>query len=394
MSTSPVNKAVKSLPYLALLVALTACQRSETPAEAPSAAASAAPAAKPADAPIQVTVTDKGCTPETLTVPSGKRTFKILNQSQLALEWEILKGVMVVEERENIAPGFTQTLTATLEQGDYDITCGLISNPKGKLTVTAGDAVDTSLPSIAELVTPMEGYKQYVSGEVDALVTSTEKFVTAIKAGKLKEAQALYPTTRQHYERIEPIAELFSDLDKSIDARADDYEKKENDPTFTGFHRLEYALFEKKSAKGLDAFADQLLKDVQTLKERVTVLVLAPKKLVGGAAELIEEVAATKISGEEDRYSHTDLWDFNANVEGAKKIVDLLRTVLSSRDADLLGRVDANFKEVDGLLAKYQTKTGFKDYGQLTEADKTAMKGPITTLAEDLSKLRGTLGLD
>lgn len=391
MATSTTHKAVKSLPFLALLVALTACQRSEAPAEAPAAAASAA---KPADAPIQVTVTDKGCTPETLTVPSGKRTFKILNQSQLALEWEILKGVMVVEERENIAPGFTQTLTATLEQGDYDITCGLISNPKGKLTVTAGDAVDTSLPSIAELVTPMEGYKQYVGGEVDALVTSTEKFVTAIKAGKLKEAQALYPATRQHYERIEPIAELFSDLDKSIDARADDYEKKENDPTFTGFHRLEYALFEQKSAKGLDAFADQLLKDVQTLKERVAVLVLAPKKLVGGAAELIEEVAATKISGEEDRYSHTDLWDFNANVEGAKKIVDLLRTVLSSRDAALLARVDDNIKEVDGLLAKYNTGKGFKDYGQLTEADKTAMKGPITTLAEDLSKLRGTLGLD
>ncbi|HEY8907622.1 MAG TPA: iron uptake system protein EfeO [Rhodoferax sp.] len=391
MSTSTVHKAVKSLPYLALLVALTACQRNEAPAEAPGAAASAA---KPADAPIQVTVTDKGCTPETLTVPSGKRTIKILNQSQLALEWEILKGVMVVVERENIAPGFTQTLTATLEQGDYEITCGLIGNPKGKLTVTAGDAVDTSLPSIAELVAPMEGYKQYVNGEVDALVTSTEKFVAAIKAGKLQEAQALYPATRQHYERIEPIAELFSDLDKSIDARTDDFEKKENDPTFTGFHRLEYALFGKKSAKGLDAFADQLLKDVQTLKERVNVLVLAPKKVVGGAAELIEEVAAAKISGEEDRYSHTDLWDFNANVEGAKKIVNLLRPVLSSRDATLLARVDDNFKEVDGLLAKYNTGKGFKDYGQLTEADKTAMKGPITTLAEDLSKLRGTLGLD
>ena len=391
MSTSIRRNAARTLPLLALVAALAACQRNEAPATAPAAAD--APA-KQADAAIQVTVTDKGCTPASLSVPSGKRTFKIVNQSQQPLEWEILKGVMVVEERENIAPGFTQNLTATLEQGEYDITCGLISNPKGKLTVTAGDAVDTSAPSVAELAAPLEGYKQYVNTEVDALVGATSKFVAAVKAGKLKEAQALYPQTRQHYERIEPIAELFSDLDKSIDARADDFEKKENDPSFTGFHRLEYALFEKKSAKGLDGVADQLLNDVQTLKTQVAGLAFAPKKVVGGAADLIEEVAATKISGEEDRYSHTDLWDFNANVEGAKKIVELLRPVLQKRDAVLLARVDANFTEVDALLAKYQAGKGFKDYSALTDADKTAMKGPITTLAEDLSKLRGTLGLD
>ncbi|MBT0570010.1 iron uptake system protein EfeO [Curvibacter sp. CHRR-16] len=387
------RKLVKTLPSVALLAALatlSACQKNE-PAATPAAPAAAE---KPADTAITVTVTDKGCDPSTLSVPSGKRTFKIINKSQQALEWEILKGVMVVEERENIAPGFTQTLTATLEQGEYDITCGLLTNPKGKLTVTAGDAVQSNGPAIAELQPALEAYKQYVAQESDAFVTMTEKFVKAIKAGKLKEAQALYPQARVHYERIEPIAELFSDLDGAIDARADDFEKKEQDPTFTGYHRLEYALFEQKTTKGQGEIADKLLEDVKALKERISQLALPAGKVVGGAAALIEEVASGKISGEEDRYSHTDLWDFNSNVEGAKKVVDLLRPLLDKRDAELLKRVDANFAEVDALLAKYRSGKGFKDYGSLTEADKTAMKGPITALAEDLSKLRGTLGLE
>lgn len=116
--------------------------------------------------------------------------------------------------------------------------------------------------------------------------------------------------------------------------------------------------------------------------------------MVGGAAALIEEVAATKISGEEERYSRTDLWDFQANVDGAQKIVNLLRPQLQDANAELLAKVDANFKKVDTILAKYRTPDGFETYDKLTGADRNALKGPITALAEDLALLRGVLGLD
>lgn len=387
-----------ALCMLLVAAALTACQKTETPApaaeaSAPASAVAAAPA-KPAE--ITVTITDAGCDPANLTVPAGKSTFKIINNSKQAVEWEILKGVMVVEERENIAPGFTQSLTGDLEAGDYDITCGLLTNPKGKLTVTPNgtQAASTTHPSVDQLAGPLADYKAYVTAEVTALTEATTKFVAAVNAGKLKEAQALYAPTRAHYERIEPIAELFSDLDKSMDSRADDYKQKEADPGFTGFHRIEYTLFEKKSTKDLKPIADKLLADTQELQKRVETLAFPPKKLVGGAAELIEEVAKTKISGEEDRYSHTDLWDFQANVDGAKKIYDLLRPLVDKADPSLSPKIDDNFKQVDDLLAKYRKGDGFESYEKVTEADRTALKGPITALAEDLSKLRGTLGLD
>lgn len=345
---------------------------------------------------VKVSVNDRQCEPMTLTVAAGKTQFIIQNNSQKGLEWEILKGVMVVEERENIAPGFTQKMTANLEAGEYDMTCGLLSNPKGKLIVKAsGDQqANDGKPDLMQLVGPIANYKLYVTQEVEQLVAGTKAFTDAVKAGDLTKAKALYAPTRQHYERIEPIAELFSDLDSAIDAREDDFEKKAEDPAFTGFHRLEKVLFADNTTKGMDKFADQLYKNVLDLQTRVSELAFPPGKVVGGAAGLIEEIAASKISGEEDRYSRTDLWDFQANVDGAQKIVNLLRPLVEKVDPQLLAKVDGNFNKVDSILTKYRTKDGFESYEKLTDADRKALKGPVTALAEDLSLLRGTLGLD
>lgn len=350
-----------------------------------------------ADTPrVEVNVSDTQCEPMRLTVKAGKTQFLIKNNSQKALEWEILKGVMVIEERENIAPGFSQKLTATLEAGEYDMTCGLLSNPKGKLIVQGASSTTakSGKPDLLQLAGPITEYKAWVTHEVAELVSGTQAFTDAVKAGDLDKARALYAPTRQHYERIEPIAELFSDLDGSIDAREDDYEKKAEDPKFTGFHRIEKALFSDNSTKGMEGFATQLNKDVLDLQTRINELAFPPAKVVGGAAGLIEEVASSKISGEEDRYSRTDLWDFQANIDGAQKIVGLLRPTLQKANPQLLTKVDGNFRKVDSILNKYRTKDGFESYEKLTTADRNALKGPVTTLAEDLSLLRGTLGLD
>ncbi len=246
-----------------------------------------------------------------------------------------------------------------------------------------------------DLVAPIADYKIWVGQETDALLSRTESFVAAIKAGELDKAKALYAPARVHYERIEPIAELFSDLDKSIDVRADDFEKKEADPAFTGFHRLEYGLFAKNSTEGLSPLADKLLADIKDLQSRIKSLAVPPEKVVGGAAVLIEEVAKTKIAGEEDRYSRTDLWDFKANVEGARKIHELLRPLTTQESPKLVQRIDANFAKVDKLLETYAAPGGgFVSYDKVTKKHRNAMRGPVNALAEDLSKLRGTLGLN
>ena len=245
-----------------------------------------------------------------------------------------------------------------------------------------------------ELVGPVAEYKLYVAENVDNLVKDTEAFTSAVKAGNIEEAKKLFAPTRMHYEKIEPVAELFSDLDSAIDARADDFEKAEQDPDFTGFHRIEYALWEEGNTEAVKSVADKLLSDVQELQKRLIELTFPPEKVVGGAAVLMEEVAATKISGEEDRYSHTDLWDFQGNFEGGYKIYELLRGLLKD-DPAFLEKTDQNFKTVFTILEKYKTADGgFETYDKLNEQDRRILSARVNTLAEDLSMLRGKLGLD
>lgn len=245
-----------------------------------------------------------------------------------------------------------------------------------------------------DLVEPIAEYKIFVTERTVELVEGVDAFVAAVKAGDVDKAKALYPSVRVPYEQIEPIAELFSDLDVAIDSRADDYEKAEADPEFPGFHRIEYGLWEKGSTEGLGAVADKLSADVHDLHGRIDGLTFPPEKVVGGAAVLMEEVALTKISGEENRYSRTDLWDFKANFDGAHKIVELVRPLIEETEGDFLKTVDANFDKVYTTLAKYEYGEGYVSYLKLTDADRNVLAAAVNTLAEDLSTLRGKLGLD
>ncbi len=259
--------------------------------------------------------------------------------------------------------------------------------------LSAPAIASASTDAILDLVEPIANYKLYVAEHTAKLVQDAGTLVDAIRAGDIDKAKALYAPTRMSYEAVEPIAELFSDLDVSIDARADDYEKGEKDPTFTGFHRIEYGLWEQNSTDGLAGTADKLLADVKDLNQRIADLTFPPETVVGGAAALMEEVAATKISGEEDRYSHTDLWDFKANFDGARKIFELVKPLIA-KDGDFVSKVSDNFQTVEETLAKYRTGDGYESYDRLTDADRTVLAASVNTLAEDLSTLRGKLGLE
>ena len=266
----------------------------------------------------------------------------------------------------------------------------LVANALALTAVSAQAAVQPS-----ELVAPIAEYKVYVDQNVAQLVKETKVFVAAVKAGNIDKAKSLFAPVRTHYERVEPVAQMFSDMDAAIDSRADDHEKREEDPGFGGFHRIEHALWVTKDTKSVEKYADELQANVEELHKRLTDLTFPPEKVVGGAAALMEEVAATKISGEEDRYSHTDLYDFEANFQGAYKIVELFKPLIAREDKAFLAKTEKNFDTVFTILKKYKTKSGgFESYDKLTETDRKILSGRVNTLAEDLSKLRGMFGLN
>jgi len=255
-------------------------------------------------------------------------------------------------------------------------------------------STSSSAPVVDEaaLATAIESYRSYVIDQVDQMQTDAKVLTDAVRAGDLTAAQAAYAPSRQTWERIEPVAGLVEELDGKLDARVDDFEG-EDDPEFTGWHRLEYLLFELKTTQGAAQFADQLDEDLQTLADEITEVDFDADVVAVGPSELIAEVSEGKITGEEDRYSGTDLWDFAANVEGADQVLKVLRPMLQKADPELLADIDDAFDELEGELAPYEAGDGWKAYATLTESDKEQMQASLGELAELLAEVPGALGL-
>ncbi|CAJ1313878.1 EfeM/EfeO family lipoprotein [Paenibacillus sp. PK4536] len=257
-------------------------------------------------------------------------------------------------------------------------------------TPAASTSSTEATTTTADFKNETEQYRTYAIGEIDSFVTETEKFTEAVKAGKLKEAQALYAPARMHYERIEPIAEALGNLDPDIDARAGDVDDKD----WRGFHKIEQALWEKKTTDGMSEYADRLLQDAQLLRAKVETVEIDASMLVVGAVELLNEVSSSKITGEEERYSHTDLYDFVANVEGAEKIYEILKPRLAEKDPDLEKQIGERFDALNKELAPFATKDGgYVTYDKLTKEDIRTLSQNLDALAEPLSQMGTILGV-
>jgi iron uptake system component EfeO len=239
------------------------------------------------------------------------------------------------------------------------------------------------------------GYRTYVDEQIATMLRETEAFAAAVRAGDVEQAQALYPVSRRPWERIEPIAGIIPDFDAAVDVREDDFDSPE-DPGFTGWHRVEYHLWVDGDLAAAAPYADRLVADLGDLDAASDGLDIQPQVLTVGAQELIEEVAAPsgKLSGEEDRYSGTDLYDFKANVEGSEALVALLDPALQQADPDLAATLAEQFATLDAQLAELGSfRSGFVDYDEVTPEQREAFAATLGGLAESLSLLNGTLGL-
>ncbi len=346
---------------------------------------------------IVVNIHPHSCEPNALTVPAGRASFRIVNRSERAVEWEILDGVLVVEERENIAPGLSQVINANLQPGDYAITCGLLSNPRGTLHVTptaASDAAAKAKPSMVAFVGPLSEFRVYLAVQGSALIKAVTALNQAIASGDLAQAQALYLPARAAYQRLAPAAQRLAELDNQINARADYFEKREQDPAFVGFHRLEYALFQQRNLDDVTPIAQRLLADVTTLKQQLLAQSLPPEQLVGIVVRNLNSLAEVRAgSGEEERYSRSDLNGFAANAQTARKVVDLLRPMLSKSSADVLANVDQAMSDFDKQLNAFKSADGYVSYDAVTAAQRQQIAAKAQALAAAMDGIDPALGL-
>ncbi|MDH6430815.1 MULTISPECIES: iron uptake system protein EfeO [unclassified Paenibacillus] len=254
---------------------------------------------------------------------------------------------------------------------------------------TIAAATNTPETATADFTSAIDQYRTYVIQQCDEFVKQTESFTNAVKEDKIDEAKALYAPARMYYERIEPIAEALGDLDPNIDARENDVDAAE----WRGFHKLEKALWQDNTTKDMTEVADQLLKDAQLLRAKVETVEIDANLLVTGAVELLNEVSSSKVTGEEERYSHTDLYDFVANVEGAQKIYELLKPELAKKDADLEKTIGERFAALQAELAPFKSGDGYVSYEELKEDEVRKLSQNLDALAEPLSNMGTILGV-
>ena len=349
--------------------------------------------AAPADGkgPIAVTASDTTCDVARTEAPAGTIEFTVANTGTKINEFYVFaEGDRIMGEVENIAPGLTRTFHLEVsEPGTYEAACkpGMVGKGiRSPFTVTGASAAPTS--EDARIKAATASYARYVGSQADALLTRTTEFVGLVKAGRVDEAKALYPTARSYWERIEPVAESFGDLDPRIDGREDVVEEG---LAFTGYHRLERDLWVAGLQSDSPAIADQLLADVTNVVTQAKKVEFNGLQLANGSKALLDEMATGKITGEEERYSHTDLWDFAANWEGSKGAIAALRPVLEERDATLVASYDKRAAALDALIATHVKGDGYALYTELTPIEVRALSDALDAVAEDVSKVAGVV---
>jgi iron uptake system component EfeO len=344
----------------------------------------------PAGGPIAVQASDTACEVSATEAPAGTLTFSVNNAGSKVTEFYLYGvGDRIMGEVENVGPGITRQLIVEVPDGGaYTTACkpGMVGDGiRATFTVTGSAA--RSVDDNTKLAEAIAGYKRYSASQIDALVTQTQAFTDAVKAKDVAKAKSLFPVARTYYERIEPIAESFGDIDPKVDGRDDG----EPGVAFTGFHRLEKDLWTSGLQADSAQMADNLLADMKDLQTRFGTVELTPVQLANGAKELLDEVATGKITGEEDRYSHTDLWDLKANVEGSQAAVAALRPVIDEKNKELGPQLDQRFAAVEKLLESYRAGDGFKLYTELTQDDKKKMTETVDALAEPISQVAGVV---
>jgi iron uptake system component EfeO len=305
-------------------------------------------------------------------------------------------GKRIVGEVENIGPGITRELVLKVEPGNYITACkpGMTGDGiRAPFSVSdSGEDQQGASGNDVELVEQAnQKYREYVEDQTEQLVAMTAEFVAAYKAGKDDEARALYPVARMPWERIETVAESFGDLDPKLDLREADLEPGQK---WTGWHRIEKDLWPAR-AKNYDplskaqrvAYSDDLVKNTAILHERVPKLTFSADEIANGSRGLLDEVATGKITGEEEYWSRTDLWDFQANIEGAFVGFDGLRPLLKQKNPELDNQIAAKFATVHALLDAQREGDGFKTYDKLTKVQIKELSDAVNALSEPLSKL-------
>ncbi|TDU02958.1 iron uptake system component EfeO [Streptomyces sp. 846.5] len=291
----------------------------------------------------------------------------------------------------SLLPGVPRTLSTTLDGGSYALRCvftdGQVrTSPTRTLGGTAAGAVAGVLPlPDLDLAAPVAAYRAYVTGALPGLLADSRRLDADLAAGDLARARADWLPAHLDYERLGAAYNSFGDFDAAVNGTADGLPGGTADPSWTGFHRIEYGLWHGQGAAELRPFGGELVKDVQDMIADFPSADTDPADLPLRSHEILENALQFQLTGDSDYGSGTALATLQANVQGTRAVLGTLAALITPRDPALLPALDSGLSTLDADLAACRTPSGWIAPNALPLTRHQQLDSALGGLLEQLS---------
>ncbi|MFC9628706.1 iron uptake transporter permease EfeU [Streptomyces mirabilis] len=355
----------------------------------------AASGGKPASGTPVVEVSAADCGKGFSAPKPGRQTFQVRNSGSRTSEIYLIDPVSnaVYGEVEGIAPGTTRALIATVGTGSYAWRCV----PNGGKAVTSaavrvsagGGSVQAVLPvSEKDLAAPLAAYRAYVDQGLADLQTKTHTLQSDLDADKLDQARKDWLPAHTRYASLGAAYGTFADFDAKINGRTAGLAGGVDDPAFTGFHRIEYGLWHGQSAATLAPYAKQLAADVDALRKDFPKQDFDPADLPLRSHEILENTLHHELSGNADYGSGSELATTEANLDGTRELLTLLRPLIDKRNAKVIPAVDTWMRRTEQLVLAQRAEDGtWTPLDKLSDTDRQRLDGAVGQLLEELAPI-------
>ncbi|MCW2948924.1 MAG: hypothetical protein JWR24_5641 [Actinoallomurus sp.] len=317
---------------------------------------------------------------------AGRQTLLLRNSGSTVAGVTLIDPASgaVYAEMEGLGPGVTRRLRVTLGGGTYAFRCAddgsgdPVTGPRARIAGPAGGGPAIMPVTENDLYAPAKSYQAYVSAGLDRLVARTDALRAAVHDGDLAAARAAWTPAHLAYERLGAAYGTFGDFDGKIDGSPEGLPEGVHDERFTGFHRVEYALWHGESASAVGKAADRLAGDVHGLKAGFPDQRIAPGDLPLRAHEILENTLQFQLTGDADQGSGTTLRTAAANLEGTREVLGVLRPLLRPR-YPALPTVDTWLGRMEAMLE------GRSSVDRLSTAERERLNGTAGQLLELLA---------
>ena len=271
---------------------------------------------------------------------------------------------LVYGELDALGPGITRTMTAVIPPGRYRVQCTYAENASvvSPTAVVTGPAVSDAHPYLPvtfyEMQPSVATYRSDVSAGLAVLASDTDRLQSLADAGQLTQAKGAWLVAHLDYERLGAAYDTFGNFNDEIDGRPNGLPLGRNDPGWTGFLRLEYALWSNQSPATIAQVANTLDSDVHGLVAAFPDQTVMANDLSLRTHEILENTLQFQLTGESDEGSHTNLATALANVQGTEMTLTAIAPLLSQRDPTLLASATADLHQLAQLLGSYQQPDG------------------------------------